>query len=207
MSVDVKVCGICHVEDALVAVDSGCWALGFVFYDKSPRAIDCESAAAIVREIPSHVLTVGVFVDEPRSVVEECVRRAGLGAAQLHGSESVEYATTLKVPAVIKAFRVGPGFEPSEVVSYAPHRILLDAYHPKTPGGTGEVFDWDVARRVGDHTPAILAGGLTPDNVIEAIEVARPAAVDVSSGVEQSPGRKDHAKIRAFMRAVSAATL
>ncbi len=202
---NVKVCGIRRLDDALVAVDSGAWALGFIFHRASPRYIAPEDAARIIERLPGEVLTVGVFVDYPIDELNDVVRQAGLGAAQLHGAESPEYAREVEASTIIKAFRVGDAFDVDLLEPYPDCRILLDTYRPEQAGGTGETFDWEIARRVGETAPVILAGGLGPDNVREAIRVARPQAVDVSSGVELAPGVKDPAAIRRLFEAVAKA--
>jgi phosphoribosylanthranilate isomerase len=198
----VKVCGIRRLEDALVAVDAGAWALGFIFHRPSPRYIAPEEAAKIIERLPGHVLTVGVFVDYSIDELNDVVSRAGLGAAQLHGAETPEYARQVEASTVIKAFRVSDEFDISSLEPYEDCRILLDTYRAGQAGGTGETFDWEIARRVGEKTPVILAGGLDPDNVREAIRIARPVGVDVSSGVETAPGVKSAAAIRRLFEAV-----
>ncbi len=200
---NVKVCGIRRLEDALVAVQTGAWALGFIFHRPSPRYISPEAAALIIERLPGGVLTVGVFVDYPVDELNEVVRRAGLAAAQLHGAESPEYAREVKAGTVIKAFRVGDEFDPSVVEPYRDCDLLLDSLRSGRAGGTGEAFDWEIARRVGEHAPVILAGGLNPENVREAIRTARPQGVDVSSGVEVSPGVKDPEAIRRFFEKIA----
>lgn len=202
---NVKVCGIRRLDDALLAVDSGAWALGFIFHRESPRYINPEDAARIIERLPGEVLTVGVFVDYPIDELNDVVRQAGLGAAQLHGAESPEYAREVEASTIIKAYRVGEAFDVDVLEPYQDCTILLDTYRPGQAGGTGETFDWEIARRVGEKAPVILAGGLGPDNVREAIRVARPQAVDVSSGVELAPGVKDPAAIRRLFEAVAKA--
>jgi phosphoribosylanthranilate isomerase len=202
-AVKVKVCGITRLEDALVAVEEGAWALGFVFHRASPRWVELEAAARIVERLPASVLTVGVFVDRPLAEVNAAVAAAGLGAAQLHGGESPEFVAQVRAGEVWKAFRVGPGFDIESVKSFpARCRVLLDALDPARPGGTGTACDWTAARRVRELRPVILAGGLNAGNVEAALHAVGPEAVDVSSGVESSPGCKDPAKLREFFAAV-----
>ncbi len=201
----VKVCGIRRLDDALVAVDSGAWALGFIFHRASPRYITPADAARIIERLPGEVLTVGVFVDYPIDELNDVVRQAGLGAAQLHGAESPEYAREVEASTIIKSFRVGDEFDVDRLEPYPDCTFLLDSYRPGQAGGTGETFDWEIARRVGEKAPVILAGGLGPDNVREAIRVARPQGVDVSSGVEVTPGVKDPAAIRRLFEQVAGA--
>ncbi|MCL6622384.1 MAG: phosphoribosylanthranilate isomerase [Syntrophobacterales bacterium] len=202
----VKICGLTDPEDARLAAALGAHALGFIFYPPSPRSVSPEQAREIIRQLPPFVLTVGVFVDEELDAVREIAALAGLDWVQLHGNESPDYCRALG-RRVIKGFRV-QGEETLPLL--APYRgavqaVLLDTYKPGTPGGTGETFDWQLAHRARDYGPIILAGGLTPDNVAEAIRAARPQAVDVASGVEAAPGKKDPAKLRAFMEAVRTA--
>jgi phosphoribosylanthranilate isomerase len=192
------------VEDALLAAGAGADALGFIFYEKSPRFIAPKEARSIVAALPPFITPVGVFVDEEAGRVKEIAGEVGLFAVQLHGSETPTYCASLRI-SVIKAFRVrGPEDIPalgdySSVVS----ALLLDAYKKGEMGGTGEVFDWDLAVRAREHAggrPIILSGGLTPENVAAALLKVRPYAVDVSSGVETAPGKKDAEKVREFIR-------
>ena len=201
----VKLCGIRTYEDAVVALDAGAWALGFIFHRPSRRFIEPYDAAAIVARLPRTARTIGVFVDEPLGDLQATLREVGLSGAQLHGDESPEYAGRVEAELVLKAFRVGGDFRPELVDAFPGCTILLDAFDPLRPGGTGRTFDWNVARAVGERAPCVLAGGLTPDNVGEAIRAARPSGVDVSGGVESAYGVKDHDAIRRFLRAVSEA--
>ena len=202
--VRVKICGITNLEDALLASDLGAQALGFIFYPKSPRSIKPEAARDIIKNLPPLVLSVGVFVDEVAGMVQEVAATVGLDWVQLHGQESPEYCRALG-RRVIKGFRVQDQSSLDILPNYrdAVHAFLLDTYRPGTPGGTGETFDWELARRAQDYGPVILAGGLTAANVGQAITIAQPAAVDVASGVEAAPGVKDPEKLRAFFEAVS----
>ena len=202
--VRVKICGITNLEDALLAADLGAQALGFIFYPKSPRSIKPEAARDIISSLPPLVLSIGVFVDEEAGVVREVAQTVGLDWVQLHGKESPDYCRTLG-RRVIKGFRVQDESSLAVLPDYrdAVQALLLDTYRPGTPGGTGETFDWELARRAQDYGPIILAGGLTAANISQAITVAQPAAVDVASGVEAGPGVKDPEKLRAFFAAVS----
>lgn len=203
----IKICGLTTLEDAETAAAAGADLLGFLFYPRSPRALRPEQAAPIVqavRERFPHVQCVGVFVGEPLQVVCETVRRCNLHAVQLHGDEPPEMVAGLiarGIP-VIKAFRVRDRASLAAVASYRPTLVLLDAYVPGRPGGTGQAFPWRWLRQATLPAPLLLAGGLTPENVAEAIRQVRPWGVDVSSGVERAPGRKDPVRVRQFVAAV-----
>lgn len=199
MSVKVKVCGIRTVAAGEVALDAGAWALGFIFHRPSPRFIEPEEAGAIVRSLPPEALTVGVFVDWPLGDLERAIEVSGVRGVQLHGQEDLRYVDSVRgggVELVIKALRVGPSFSPPQVLDYPGCRILLDAFRPGVPGGTGTTADWTAAGEAARLAPIILAGGIGPDNVLEALRAVRPEGLDVSSGVESSPGMKDLVKIR-----------
>jgi len=204
--VKVKVCGITNLADALVAVEAGADALGFNFYARSPRYIAPEAARRIIAELPASAVCVGVFVNEESAdSVARMADRAGVAGVQLHGDEPPEYCAALGGREVIKALRVGKDFAPEEATRYPARSILLDAYNPRARGGTGETFDWTVARRTREVVAELyLAGGLSPENVAGAIAAVEPYAVDVCSGVESAPGRKDAARVRAFVAAVRA---
>lgn len=203
-SVKVKICGITSAEDATVAVEAGADALGFVFYRKSPRYIEPAMARQIIMSLPPLVLPVGVFVNEEQSVVRNLMDDCGLSLAQLHGSESAAYCQELGRP-VLKALRVK---DRSAFLALAEFRgragvrgFVLDAFSDQAYGGTGQVIDWQLAAEAAKAANILLAGGLTPDNVQQAIQAVQPYGVDVSSGVEREPGKKDHEKVRAFIRA------
>ncbi|AFO46349.1 phosphoribosylanthranilate isomerase [Pseudomonas alloputida] len=200
-----KICGITRIEDALAAAEAGADAIGFVFYAKSPRAVDVRQARAIIAELPPFVTTVGLFVNASRCELNEILEVVPLDLLQFHGDETPQDCEGYHRP-WIKALRVRPGDDLEAACQlYAGARgILLDTYVPGVPGGTGEAFDWSlVPARLGK--PIILAGGLSADNVGQAIARVKPYAVDVSGGVEQAKGIKDAAKIEAFMRAVKQA--
>lgn len=206
--VKIKICGITNAADALAAVGAGADALGFNFWKGSRRYIRPHSASSIIRDLPGGVLCVGVFVneDEPETV-EELAAEGGVNAVQLHGSESPEYCSRLSGRlTVIKALRVGPDFDAATAADYPADSILLDGYSEKLQGGTGLTFDWSIARRVGEVIPKLyLAGGLTRENVSAAVREVGPFAVDVCSGVEAAPGRKDERLMRDFVGAAHAA--
>jgi phosphoribosylanthranilate isomerase len=206
----VKICGIRSLEDALFAVESGADAVGFVFWYMSPRRVDPQQAAAIAAELPESVLRVGVFVDAPRDEIERTAQRVGLDLLQLHGEEPPEALLELSRPA-LKAVRVGPRFTAEEALRYskAAQGIVVDTRLPgdtQMPGGTGVPFDWSLVAGLAEQVPFLmLAGGLSPANVASAVRAVRPDAVDVSSGVERMPGRKDPERVKAFIEASRAA--
>ncbi len=198
----VKVCGIQRVQDAVVAVELGAQAVGFIFWPGSVRFIDPERAREISAALPVHILRVGVFVDQPPAYVAEVARRVPLSAIQLHGSESAaEYSAS--GCEIIKAFGVSDAFDSSALDALpAQVTVLLDAHDPVRRGGTGRTIDWSIAASVAARRRLILSGGLTPNNVRQAVERVRPSMVDVSSGVETAPGIKDAVKLRAFFDAL-----
>jgi phosphoribosylanthranilate isomerase len=198
----VKVCGICRPEDAQLAVELGASAIGFVFWPESPRYVEPDAARAIAATLPEGVLAVGVFVDQPPPDVVEIAGIVRLDAIQLHGTERVDdYAGTAQ--RIIKAVPVVEQFD-AAVVDALPRSVtvLLDAHDPVRRGGTGRTIDWSVAAAIAERRQTILSGGLNPSNVTEAIARVRPYMVDVSSGVETMPGRKDETKMREFFAAI-----
>jgi len=201
--VSIKICGITNLEDALLAAELGADALGFIFYPPSPRSIEPDAARDIIAKLPPFVSTVGVFVDEDAALIKELAASVGLDWLQLHGKETPEYCRTLG-RRVIKSFRIRDENSLASLAAYrgAVQAMLLDTYKKGQVGGTGETFDWDLARRARQYGPIILAGGLTPENVAQAIAIAQPQAVDVASGVEAAPGKKDPEKLRAFFAAM-----
>lgn len=198
--VRVKICGITNLHDALMAVEAGADALGFVFFQGSPRCISPENAAAIIRSLPPFVQTVGLFVNEKPATVNLVADQCGLDLVQLHGEESPDYCAVVK-RRIIKAFRVRDASSLDDMPDYRVAGCLLDAWSPAAHGGTGTTFNWDIAARAASSHPIILAGGLTPENVAEAVATVKPYAVDVSSGVESAPGIKDAGLVRAFIGA------
>ena len=202
MRTRVKICGITNIDDALSAVEAGCDALGFVFYAKSPRAVTPEQAAEIISKLPAFVTSVALFVNESSEIVNQVIAKTGVDLLQFHGDESVEFCSAFSRP-YIKALRMKPELDlTAQFETYASSQgILLDAYTPGIPGGTGESFDWS---RIPEElaTKIILAGGLSAENVAEAIAQVSPYAVDVSGGVEASKGIKDPNKMTDFMNEV-----
>ncbi|MFZ1007423.1 MAG: phosphoribosylanthranilate isomerase [Candidatus Sulfotelmatobacter sp.] len=215
----VKICGITNLEDALVAVEAGADAVGFVFYEKSPRNIGVEAAREIIEKLPKGVEKVGVFVDLEAQGIREIVVKAGLTAVQLHGKSSLDSVLVDSRPAIesVKVAKLiatipdyalhhGTGVALSERVREKAFAILIDAQVNGESGGTGTKFDWEASRdmvqMLGFVVPVIVAGGLTPGDVAEAMRTFQPFGVDVVSGVEAKPGKKDPEKVRAFVRAV-----
>lgn len=199
MTVRVKICGITSADDALHAAASGADALGFVFYERSPRYLTPAAAAAICAELPPFITRVGLFVNEAPERIRAIAGQCGLDAIQLHGDEAPD--DCLAAPCrVIKGVRPSVGDDLDQLVRYPVAALLVDAAIPGQYGGTGQRADWTVAAELAATRRIILAGGLTPDNVAEAIRRVRPYAVDVSSGVESAPGRKDPEKVAAFLR-------
>ncbi|MBX3329988.1 MAG: phosphoribosylanthranilate isomerase [Nitrospira sp.] len=200
----IKICGITNREDAEIAVAAGADALGFVMYRKSPRWVEPAVARSIIAGLPPFVLAVGVFVNEEAEKVRALMDECGFALAQLHGDESVVYCQNLGRP-VLKALRLkgrGTLLALAEFRGCANVRgVLIDAFSDQAYGGTGQTVDWTLAEEAARSTSVILAGGLTPANVAGAIQMVRPYGVDVSSGVERSPGKKDHHKLRAFIEA------
>ena len=202
MKTAVKICGITRTADALAAARHGAHAIGLVFYRPSPRYVDPDAAAAIVRALPPFITTVGLFVDAAEDDVREIAAATGVQLLQFHGAESAAFCASFGLP-YMKAVQVRQGVD---LLQYArvfsgARALLLDAFHEDLRGGTGDVFDWGLIPRE-LPLPIVLSGGLTPENVGDAIRRVKPTAVDVSSGVEASPGVKDEAKIAAFITGV-----
>lgn len=196
--VRVKICGVTSVEDALAAAEEGAFAVGFNFHPPSPRYIDPEAAGAIAAAMPEAVLRVGVFVDRERRDVERIAKVARLTALQFHGAETPAQCSGWSLP-VIKVGRLRSREDVIALLAYPVELLLADAYVGGVPGGTGETFDWRLLEGV-DRSRIILAGGLTAENVADAVRTVRPYAVDVASGVERTPGVKDREKVREFIR-------
>jgi phosphoribosylanthranilate isomerase len=204
--VQIKICGITNLEDALAAVKAGADALGFNFYPNSQRYVTSQVAHNIIESLPAHILCVGVFVNEEPAKVARIANEAGLGGLQFHGDETPEYIEQFNHRLVgysfrIKALRVQRGFKPETAARYSADAIMLDAFARQARGGTGHTFDWELARRTRELVPKLfLAGGLSPDNIEEAIRTVEPYGVDACSGLESSPGRKDRGRVRDFIR-------
>lgn len=199
----VKICGITREADARAAAAAGADAIGLVFYPDSPRAVSLGQAKGIAENVPPFVTIVALFVDEPADVVMRTLKRVPIDIIQFHGDETPEFCAQFSRP-WIKALRMKPGLDVAlECGRFAGARgVLLDTWQEGTPGGTGHAFDWSLASADDYSLPLVLAGGLHPDNVAEAVKIVRPAAVDVSGGVESAPGIKDASKMRHFISAV-----
>jgi phosphoribosylanthranilate isomerase len=208
MSVKVKICGITRPEDARLAVESGAWAIGMVFHPDSPRCVEVERAAEIASAYRRRCEVVGVFVNTPLDDVLKALGSVPLTMLQLHGDEGPSYCAEAKRRSglkVIKAVRAKDAHAVRALTAFPTDLHMIDAYVPGKYGGTGERFDWELAAAHAGDTPLIVSGGLTAENVGEALAVARPYAVDVSSGVEAAPGIKDSYRLQAFFEAVSSA--
>jgi len=202
MNTRIKICGITNLDDARLAAELGADALGFIFYSESRRHVSVSAVAEICRELPPFVAKVGVFVDEPPEIIVEFSCDAGLTVVQLHGEEPPEWCDDIQMP-VIKAIRARDRAAVLAAAEYDVDALLLDTYTAGQHGGTGQTFDWSLAveaKKLGK--PVILSGGLTPANVADAIRQVQPYAVDVASGVEREPGKKDPEKLRRFIEAV-----
>ena len=201
--VKVKICGMTNLKDVKVAVDCGVDAVGFIFYKKSPRSVTMQVVKEIVLELPPFVNSVGVFVDETAEQINKIADRCNLDRVQLHGNESPTFCKKIR-RRVIKAIRVKDIQSLKKLSDYPVSSFLLDTFSEDQYGGTGKVFDWNLAYPAKRYGPIILAGGLTPDNVLQAIQRIQPYGVDVCSGVESQPGIKDHKKMQIFLKNVKA---
>jgi phosphoribosylanthranilate isomerase len=205
MSVKIKICGITNVADGLAAAEAGADMIGLMFYDGSPRRITLAQAVEISHALPPFVMRVGVFVDAEPDFVLRAIGEVGLTMLQFHGDEPPEFCTQFGLMS-LKAFRVRDAESLKQLENFQTDAFLLDAHSKNGLGGTGEKFNWELAIEAQKFgKPIFLAGGLTPENVADAVRQARPFAVDVSSGVESAPGKKDAAKVRAFIAAAQAA--
>jgi len=206
MKTQVKICGITNFADAQAAVEADADALGLNFYEKSPRFVTIPQAADISNQLPPFVMRVGVFVNAPADFVMRAIGESNLTMLQFHGDEPPEFCMQFGLMSM-KAFRIRDAESLKQIPEYQTDAYLLDAFSPSALGGTGEKFNWDLAveaQKLGK--PVFLAGGLTPENVADAVRKVHPFGVDVSSGVESAPGKKDHAKVLAFIEAVRAAS-
>ena len=208
-AIKVKICGITNAADAQTAVSAGADALGFIFYSKSPRFVEPKMAKHIISELPPFVLPIGVFVNEEQKTVREIMKDCGLAFAQLHGDEPPAYCESLERP-ILRGIRLrdrGSFLAMAEYRGRAGVRgFVVDAFSESDYGGSGKTADWDLAAEAAKSAPILLAGGLKPENVREAIQKVKPYGVDVSSGVEACPGKKDPAKIHAFVAAAKLVT-
>jgi phosphoribosylanthranilate isomerase len=202
--VKVKLCGITSVADAALCVDAGADAIGLNFAPRSPRRVSVETAREIAAGVKGRVLIVGVFVDAPFEAIDETIREVGLGCVQLHGDEPPELLARF-LPHAYKAIRVRDASSIEDARRYGGEHVLLDAFVPGEPGGTGRTFAWELAQGLARERRVTLAGGLVPGNVAAAIAAVHPYAVDVASGVERAPGVKDEALVRAFVKAAKQA--
>ncbi|MFQ5603492.1 MAG: phosphoribosylanthranilate isomerase [bacterium] len=199
--VKIKICGITNYEDAQMACALGADAIGFIFYPSSPRYIPPAAASKIINKLPPFVTKVGVFVNMRLSEVEELVVTLNLNLVQLHGEESPEYCSRLAFPC-LKAVRLQKEFDLAQLSRFRTAGFLLDTFDNQRLGGTGKTFDWSLARRAVGYGPIVLAGGLTAENVAQAIQTAEPYGVDVCSGVEAAPGKKDAQKLGLFFEEI-----
>ncbi|MDO9528259.1 MAG: phosphoribosylanthranilate isomerase [Syntrophales bacterium] len=195
---EIKICGMTNAADAMNAAQCGADALGFIFYPKSPRYILPEAARKIIDKLPRNVCKVGVFVNHEAKVIKEIVEVCGLDFIQLHGDESPRYCREFPKSILIKAISE----QTSQLSDYSVRAILIDACHPELYGGTGKKSDWDLAVAVKEHCPLILSGGLNLGNIEEALRIVSPDAVDINSGVEMLPGKKDSEKVRKIIEIV-----
>lgn len=191
----VKICGITNLEDAERAVDIGVDALGFIFVPASPRYVTIEHAASIISCLPSTVQKVGVFVNEEKQKIDSVIEQTGITQIQLHGDELPEDVAAFSVP-VWKVFRVSPSFDVASIEKYSVSAYLLDAFSTNAYGGTGKTFDWRIAIEAKKYGSIILSGGLNPQNIAVAVRTVKPFGIDVNSGIESAPGKKDFAKLK-----------
>jgi len=204
METRVKICGITNLADALAAVAAGADVLGLNFYEGSPRRVSMKTAAEISKQLPPFVMRAGVFVNADEDLVTRAIGECGLSLLQFHGDEPPEFCAQFGLMSM-KAFRIRDAESLKQLPRFQTDAYLLDAFSPEARGGTGVKFNWELAIEAQKFgKPIFLAGGLTPENVADAVRKVRPFGVDVASGVESSPGKKEHAKIRAFIAAVRA---
>ncbi|MFQ5754013.1 MAG: phosphoribosylanthranilate isomerase [bacterium] len=199
--VKVKICGITNLEDALMVCESGADALGFIFYQKSPRYINPAAARAMMQSLPPFITKVGVFVNMSISDLHEICEKVPLNVIQLHGDETPEYCQQITLPC-LKVFRVNDGFHVQQLTEYQTAGFLLDTFSHDHYGGTGETFDWNVAKEAKKIGKIVLSGGLHAGNILQAVNLVQPYAVDVCSGVESYPGKKDAMKVKALFEEI-----
>jgi phosphoribosylanthranilate isomerase len=199
---EIKVCGITNLEDASFAAECGADALGFIFFSRSPRYVAPERAKKIIEELPDRIAKIGVFVNQEIQEVKKTVEFCDLDLVQLHGDESPEYCRQFPSSLLIKAFSSRRALDLRGLRNFPVRAIVVDTYDPLRYGGTGKRSDWRLAVKVKETHSLILAGGLNTGNIREAIDIVAPHAVDINSGVESSPGRKDHEKVRAIIEIV-----
>jgi phosphoribosylanthranilate isomerase len=199
--VKVKICGITNLEDAKASINAGCDALGFVFYKKSPRYIDWEKARDIISALPKNTIKVGIFVDSGEQAIKRIAKLCKLDILQFHGKESPEFCSKFRGYKIIKAFRVQDKIDFARVLKYKTFAYLFDTFVKNKAGGTGKKFNWKLLATLSHiKRPVFLSGGLSARNVKEAVKVLNPRWVDVSSSVEASPGKKDHRKVKRFIK-------
>jgi len=192
---EVKICGITNLQDALAAAECGAVALGFIFYPPSPRYVKPEDAKIIINSLPEKVVKIGVFVNEKPEEIKRIMEYCSLDMIQLHGDESAEYCTQFPAAIIIKAFELKNDDDVSRTLKYNVAAILIDSRHAGLYGGAGKTSNWKLARCIKDKKPLILSGGLNMGNIATAMKTIAPAALDINSGVEASPGIKDHKKL------------
>ena len=192
--IPIKICGITSVKDAQMAIENGASAIGLIFYKYSPRNVNVERAKEIVKYVNGSVPVVGVFVDVNIQHLKLILSQVNLDILQLHGKESSQYCEQFNLP-IIKVFRVGPGFDKSQLLDYNVSAFLFDTHKKGLLGGTGVYFDWELISDLKIDTPIILSGGLTPHNILSGVEIVAPSAGDVNSGVENCPGEKNKEKL------------
>jgi len=197
----VKICGITNIDDALYAAELGADALGFIFVKSSPRYIAPKAARKIIQELPPFIVPVGIFIDVPQEEIIGVIEQTGIRCVQLHGNETPKQLAGFPVP-VYKSFRVDSSFNPDILRRYKGSAYLLDTKIPGELGGTGQTFDWRIAVKAKEYGRIILAGGLNPANVLEAIQKVQPYAIDVNSGVESAPGKKDKNKLEQLFKTI-----
>tara|TARA_B100001123_G_C15344126_1_gene1036239 strand:- start:2663 stop:3298 length:636 start_codon:yes stop_codon:yes gene_type:complete len=200
--IPVKICGITRLADAISAVELGASAIGFIFYEKSPRAITLNDAHAISEKLPTNTVKVGVFVNSPVDFIERSISNVPLDALQLHGDEPPQFCDQFNLP-VLKGIQISDEKSLREMKRFDVDGFLLDTASNGTYGGTGRTFDWSLIDDKSTEVPIILSGGLRPENVLSAVETVRPSAIDVNSGVESKPGVKDHEKIHCLVDQLS----